>query len=177
VKDADCFLCKGAMVIDHATAGKVACPDPDGVHAGVRSETPRASSGHEAKQAAAPAPGRPDMVNHPAHYGGADNPYEAIKVIDAWQLGFALGNAVKYIARAAHKGSELEDLKKARWYLDHKIEKLEEVRGYLCPFCKGTAFRGRANPEEIFCVCGATVKWSINNESAPVREAFEKAKK
>jgi len=65
------------------------------------------------------------MVDHPAHYGGADNPYEVIKVIDAWQLDFALGNAVKYIARAKHKGSELEDLKKARWYLDHAIEQLE----------------------------------------------------
>lgn len=65
-----------------------------------------------------------DMVDHPAHYGGADNPYEAIKVIDAWQLDFSLGNAVKYIARARHKGSELEDLKKAAWYLNHRIEKL-----------------------------------------------------
>jgi hypothetical protein len=36
-----------------------------------------------------------DNVNHPQHYGGADNPYEAIKVIEAWQLGFCLGNAVK----------------------------------------------------------------------------------
>lgn len=176
MKDADCFLCKGAMIIDHAGIGKTACPDPDGVHA-------RARDKRDKLRPAVPGifkedfETKDDMVNHPAHYGGADNPYEAIKVIDAWQLGFALGNTVKYIARAAHKGSELEDLKKARWYLDHEIERLEEVRGYLCPFCKGTAFRGRANPEEVFCVCGATVKWSINNESAPVREAFEKAKK
>lgn len=62
-------------------------------------------------------------VDHPAHYGGANNPYEAIKVIDAWALGFALGNAVKYIARAGKKDgvSDVEDLKKARWYLDHEI--------------------------------------------------------
>ncbi len=79
-----------------------------------------------------------DMVNHPAHYGGADNPYEAIKVIDAWKLGFALGNCVKYIARAAHKGSELEDLRKAAWYLNHRIEELEAsgseqlMHGPLC---------------------------------------------
>lgn len=64
-------------------------------------------------------------VNHPAHYGGADNPYEAIKVIDAWGLGFSLGNAVKYICRAPHKGTQLEDLQKARWYLDHEISRLE----------------------------------------------------
>jgi len=53
-------------------------------------------------------------VNHPAHYGGADNPYEAIKVIEAWGLGFRLGNTVKYISRAGNKGDVIEDLKKAR---------------------------------------------------------------
>lgn len=66
-----------------------------------------------------------DTVNHPAHYGGADNPYEAIKVIEAWGLGFCLGNTVKYIARAEHKGATVEDLKKARWYLDREIAKRE----------------------------------------------------
>lgn len=68
---------------------------------------------------------KPEMVDHPAHYGGADNPYEAIKVIDAWDLNFCLGNTVKYISRADHKGKRLEDLKKARWYLDHAIESME----------------------------------------------------
>lgn len=69
-----------------------------------------------------------DLVDHPDHYGGAGNPYEAIKVIEAWQLGFHLGNAVKYIARAGRKegSDELTDLKKARWYLDRKIARLEE---------------------------------------------------
>ena len=66
-----------------------------------------------------------EAVNHPAHYGGGDNPYEVIKVIDAWQLGFCLGNTVKYIARHSKKGAAIEDLKKARWYLDHEIAKLE----------------------------------------------------
>lgn len=66
-----------------------------------------------------------DAVNHPAHYGGADNPYEAIKVIEAWRLGFCLGNAVKYIARSERKGAAIEDLKKARWYLDREIENRE----------------------------------------------------
>lgn len=65
-------------------------------------------------------------VDHPAHYGG-DSTYEAIKVIEAWNLGFSLGNAVKYIARAGKKGSALEDLQKARWYLDREIARhLEE---------------------------------------------------
>ena len=43
-------------------------------------------------------------VEHPAHYGGENNPYEAIKVIEAWSLNFNLGNAVKYISRAGKKG-------------------------------------------------------------------------
>lgn len=63
-----------------------------------------------------------EMVNHPAHYGGADNPYEAIKVIEAWGLGFCLGNTVKYISRAEKKGASLEDLRKAAWYLQREIE-------------------------------------------------------
>lgn len=67
-----------------------------------------------------------ETVNHPAHYGGADNPYEAIKVIEAWGLSFCLGNTVKYIARAGRKHKDaLEDLKKARWYLDRQIQALE----------------------------------------------------
>jgi hypothetical protein len=69
-----------------------------------------------------------EMVDHPAHYGGEGNPYEVILVIEAWELGFCLGNAVKYIARAGLKpGVDLvEDLKKARWYLDHEIKRQEE---------------------------------------------------
>lgn len=63
--------------------------------------------------------------NHPAHYGGADDPYEAIKVIEAWNLGFCLGNTLKYIKRAPDKGTLLGDLKKARWYLDREISALE----------------------------------------------------
>lgn len=66
-----------------------------------------------------------ETVNHPAHYGGGDNPYEAIRVVEAWQLDFCLGNVIKYISRAGKKGDALEDLKKARWYLDRKISNLE----------------------------------------------------
>lgn len=68
------------------------------------------------------------MVNHPNHYGGSENVYETIKVIDAWDLDFCLGNTVKYISRAGKKNTdkELEDLKKALWYLQHKIETLEK---------------------------------------------------
>lgn len=68
-----------------------------------------------------------EAVDHPAHYGGADNPYEAIKVIEAWGLGFCLGNAVKYIARAGKKDATVQDLKKASWYLNREIARLEAV--------------------------------------------------
>lgn len=69
---------------------------------------------------------RAERVHHPAHYGGKDNPYEAIKVIEAWELGFCLGNTVKYISRAGKKSAAttIEDLSKARWYLDREIQRL-----------------------------------------------------
>jgi hypothetical protein len=66
-----------------------------------------------------------EHVDHPPHYGGANNPYEAIRIIDALELNFALGNVVKYVVRAHHKNDLLTDLKKARWYLDHEIQRLE----------------------------------------------------
>ena len=71
-----------------------------------------------------------EMVNNPAHYGGKNNQYEAIKVIDAWGLGFSLGNTIKYISRAGKKNpaAELEDLKKAKWYLEHHIQNLEKIK-------------------------------------------------
>jgi hypothetical protein len=69
-----------------------------------------------------------ESINHPEHYGGADNPYEAIKVLEAWTLNFNLGNVLKYLSRAGKKGDVLEDLKKARWYLDREIGNLEKAR-------------------------------------------------
>lgn len=62
-----------------------------------------------------------EKVNHPAHYGGKDNPHETIKCIEAWGLNYALGNAVKYISRAGKKGSSAEDLLKAIWYVMHDV--------------------------------------------------------
>lgn len=69
-----------------------------------------------------------EQIDHPAHYGGADNPYEAIRVIEAWELGFHLGNVVKYISRAGSKpgAAYVVDLKKAAWYLAREIERLEK---------------------------------------------------
>ena len=70
------------------------------------------------------------MVNHPTHYGGADNPYEVIKVCEAWELDrdAYLFNVVKYVARAGKKdpAKELEDLKKAVFYLQRRIETLQK---------------------------------------------------
>ena len=67
-------------------------------------------------------------VQHPIYYGGADDPYEAIKVIEAWNLGFHLGNTVKYISRAGKKdgNSATQDLRKDMFYLNREIELLEK---------------------------------------------------
>lgn len=69
-----------------------------------------------------------DQVNHPEHYGGGDNPYEAIKIIEALNLNFHLGNTLKYISRAGKKEPEkvLQDLRKAAWYLDREIKNREK---------------------------------------------------
>lgn len=69
-----------------------------------------------------------ERVNHPAHYGGAADPYEHIKVVDAWKLNYRLGNATKYICRAGRKpgADNLEDLRKALWYLQSEIESREK---------------------------------------------------
>jgi len=66
-----------------------------------------------------------DAVNHPAHY--TDGGIETIDFIEAKRLGYHLGNVVKYICRAGKKGTNmgLQDLQKARWYLDRAIEKNE----------------------------------------------------
>lgn len=64
-----------------------------------------------------------DMINHPPHYTFGEK-YEVIDVIDDWELsfGFCIGSAIKYIARAQHKGNRIEDLKKAKWYINHLME-------------------------------------------------------
>jgi hypothetical protein len=68
-----------------------------------------------------------EMINNPIHYGGKENVYETIKVIDNWELDFLLGNVIKYISRAGKKDptKKLEDLKKALFYLERKIKNLE----------------------------------------------------
>ena len=61
------------------------------------------------------------MVNHPAYYR-SKNGVEVIDIIEEFGLGFHLGNVVKYVLRAGHKSNELEDLEKAKWYLERIID-------------------------------------------------------
>lgn len=68
-----------------------------------------------------------EAVNHPAHYGGEDDPFEPIKIIEALDLGFNTGNALKYLLRAGRKPgvSYAEDLQKAVWYLQREVDRAE----------------------------------------------------
>lgn len=72
--------------------------------------------------------GRRFAIDHPAHYTEGRS-IETIEVIEDWDLGYHLGNAVKYISRAGRKGSAVEDLLKACWYLEREIERLRAGRG------------------------------------------------
>ena len=62
-----------------------------------------------------------DPVNHPSHYNSHPSGVEVIRITE--HMGFCLGNAVKYILRADHKGNAIEDLKKAVWYIQREIER------------------------------------------------------
>lgn len=65
-----------------------------------------------------------DSVNQPPHY--ITSSLQMIQVVEAFGLGFHLGNVIKYVLRSDKKGSQLEDLKKARWYLTRAIQVLED---------------------------------------------------
>lgn len=66
-----------------------------------------------------------DTVNHPMHYNKGK--IEPIDAIEDWKLSFNLGNTVKYIARAPHKANQVEDLKKAYWYLTRELVSMLNV--------------------------------------------------
>ena len=97
-----------------------------------------------------------DPVEHPVHYtrGGI----ETIDFIEAKGMNFARGNAIKYLSRAGHKGDELEDLRKAQWYLEREIERVarevdrveritarERVETCIRPVCE---FRSKLNTRD-----------------------------
>lgn len=65
-----------------------------------------------------------DIINHPPHY--RQGKFEVIDIIEDQKLGYHDGNAVKYILRHRHKGKPVEDLKKAIWYLNRLIQKIEQ---------------------------------------------------
>ena len=69
---------------------------------------------------------KPDMVNAPPHYTSHPSGIECVQITE--HMGFCLGNALKYIWRADLKGSAVEDLKKARYYIDREIAKREGRR-------------------------------------------------
>jgi hypothetical protein len=63
-------------------------------------------------------------VDHPVHYNkGA---IEAINIIEDWDLNFSVGNVIKYMLRSPHKGEEMQDLEKAKWYLERHIENVKK---------------------------------------------------
>lgn len=114
-----------------------------------------------------PTDKKPEMVDHPKHYGG-DVPYEVIKVLRAWLSpeafrGWLLGTIIKYLPRAEHKGHMVEDLKKARWYLDYFIKYLEEptsvpkkevlIDGTLADSISGHLFVQGDRDEPMEAVC------------------------
>ena len=71
-----------------------------------------------------------DLINHPSHY--TSGMVETIEMIEScgWGSPFCLGNVIKYVTRAPHKGSMLADLRKARWYLDREISRLEKEQDH-----------------------------------------------
>ena len=68
-----------------------------------------------------------DLVHHPAHYCYSE--YEPKDVIRGWGLNFNLGSAVKYIARAGRKDDILQELNKAKQFIEFEIEAIEKERG------------------------------------------------
>jgi hypothetical protein len=70
--------------------------------------------------------GSPDMVNHPPHYTDHPSGVECIAIVE--HMPFNRGSAIKYVWRAGAKGDEIEDLEKARWYLDREIGRMRKLR-------------------------------------------------
>jgi hypothetical protein len=69
---------------------------------------------------------KPDNVEHPAHYTSHPSGVECISITE--HMNFCIGNAVKYLWRAGLKGEAIEDLEKARWYIEREIRRLEGKR-------------------------------------------------
>lgn len=88
---------------------------------------------------------------HPAHYHGT----KVDEFIEEFRLGFRPGNAVKYIARYQEKGAPIQDLKKAIWYLEREVSRLEELgRPLLDASCDRHQWRGRNDERCPGCIAG-----------------------
>ena len=75
------------------------------------------------KQPSSKETSKGEAVDHPDHYNKG---IEVIDYIDSWDFNFTIGNIIKYVSRHRHKANPLEDLKKAKWYLDRLIKKYED---------------------------------------------------
>ena len=64
-----------------------------------------------------------EQVNHPCHY---QQGIETIEVIESWDLNFNLGNVIKYTLRAPYKENMIQDLEKAKWYLERELQRLKK---------------------------------------------------
>lgn len=82
-----------------------------------------------------------ESVNHPNHYGGKGNPLEVINIIEYYGLNFNLGNVIKYCLRAGKKDEIIQELKKAQWYINREIERLENKTSHY------EGFKGILNTE------------------------------
>jgi hypothetical protein len=113
-------------------------------------------------------------VDHPAHYGGADNPYEVIKVLEAWLTpqefhGFLRGNVLKYEARAKDKGG-IEDYEKAAWYQTRLVQHakatgLHEI--FLRPVFWNDDGETFDEADEVVLSAGANVVVAVHSNVAP----------
>jgi hypothetical protein len=94
-----------------------------------------------------------EMVAHPDHYNKGDKTYEPYKVIAAWQLNFNIGSSVKYLARYEDKWNPIEDLEKAKQYIDFEIENITENCVYT--FSCHTS-------DDKYHVCKVINAWNLN---------------
>lgn len=111
-----------------------------------------------------------DPVNHPEHYTSHPSGVECIQVTE--HMNFCLGNAVKYIWRAGSKGDTIQDLEKARWYLDREIARLKtsQVGSYAavatphekCVECGTVGLVGHREPRGAVCA-DCVSKWAESN--------------
>ena len=118
------------------------------LHAGISS----ANNGDQPNNKSHKSNGK-EMVAHPDHYDKGDKTYEPYKVIAAWKLNFNIGSSVKYLARYEDKWNPIEDLEKAKQYIDFEIEYLTEnfIDIVSCH-----------TPDDKYHVCKVINAWNLN---------------